>query len=345
MNVLFYSIKDFERSYLSMANTGGLSISMRREALSLQTASLAKGYDAISIFAGDDAFGPVLEQLFQNGVRYVAVRSAGYDNVSLETASALGIQVANVPAYSPYAIAEHAVALMLALNRKLIIADKTTHRHDFRVDELVGFDMHGKTVGIIGTGRIGMALASILHGFGCHLLAYDIKHEIEWFARYDMQYTNLYTLCQESDIVSLHVPLNEGTHHMVNKKLIGQMKPGVMIINTSRGACIDTNDVIEALDSGKIGYLGIDVYEEEKGKFFYDWEGHTLDDPLLEKLLALPQVIVTPHQAFATHEALTNIATTTIQNMICWVENRISPNELTVLRENESRPEKNLVNY
>jgi D-lactate dehydrogenase len=332
MKILFYSVKDFEEQYLHTANNGANEIDLTEKALNSDTVELAKGYEIISIFTGDDASAPVLEKLYSIGVKFIAVRAAGYDNVDISKANELGISVANVPEYSPYAIAEHALALMLALNRKLILANSQVHNHDFTVSKLIGFDMHGKTIGIIGTGKIGSTLIRILQGFGCRLLAYDIKENRELEMKYGVSYVPLHILCRESDIISIHACLNPVTKHMIHKDMIYQMKKGVMLINTSRGACVNTEDILHFLENGHIGYYGADVYEKEKGIFFYDWSGKKLDDTMLKRLLSLPNVLITPHQAFATTEALGNIANTTFYNIFGWVHDGKCDNELTDLQ-------------
>jgi len=330
MRVLFYSMKDFERPYLEEANIKEHDLVMINEPLTLDTAMLAKDCEAVCIFTSDDASAPVLSQLAQQGVRYLAVRAAGYDNVDLHAAAQLNIKVANVPAYSPYAIAEHAVSLMLALNRKTVVANKQVNQYNFTLHNLVGFDMHRKTAGIIGTGRTGEAIAAILHGFGCRLLAYDVKKNKDLAQRFGVQYTDLATLCQESDIITIHAGLNEDTRHLVNKDVISWMKKGVMLINVARGAVLNTADVADALEGGHIGYFGMDVYEHEKGVFFHDLRGKKMEDKLLCRLLRMPNVLITPHQAFATREALANIAETTFYNLHCWKKKLACKNELAV---------------
>lgn len=328
MKTLFYSTRDFEAPYLKKANKKGYDVTFREEELTLETVSLSKGYEAVSCFTSGDASAQVLEKLSQNGVQYIAIRAAGYDNIDLDRAKALGIKAANVPEYSPYAIAEHTVAMMLALNRKIVLAHEQVHRHDFTLAKLTGFDLHGKTAGVVGTGRIGSATARILHGFGCRVLAYDIEKNDELEEKGILKYTELEALCSESDIITLHVPLKPQTRYMVDKALIKQMKRGVMLINTSRGALVKTEDVIEALENSSVGYFGMDVYEHERGIFFRDLSGTDFKDPLLDKLLAMPNVLVTPHQAFNTKEALRGIAETTFYNLGCWVEGRESPHAL-----------------
>jgi D-lactate dehydrogenase len=330
MKILFYSAKDFERPYLETANTGKEDIVFIKEALSLQTADKAKGFDIISIFTGDDASAGVLEVLCKNGVKFIAIRGTGYDNLDLQKANELGIIAANVPGYSPYAIAEHAVALLLALNRKLIIGDKRVQKQNFTADNLVGFDLNGKTAGIIGVGRIGSVFAKIMYGFGCRLLGYDIREDKDLKEKYGLEYVDLPTLCREANIISIHTGLTPRTKYMMNKKLIGLMQRGVILINTGRGGCVNTADVIEGLENGHIGYYGADVYENEKGVFSYDFSGKEFKDEMLKKLLAMPNVLITPHRAFATEEALTNIAADTFYTIECWRKNQCSENEITM---------------
>jgi len=330
MKILFYSTKDFEQPYLETFNYGKEEILFIKEALGLQTADKAKGFDTVSIFTGDDASSAVLEVLHKNGVRFIAIRAAGYDNVDIKKATELGIVAANAPEYSPYAIAEHAIALILALNRKIITADKQVHQQNFTTSNLVGFDLNRKTVGIIGVGRIGGVLVKIMHGFGCRLLGYDIQENKELKEKYGLEYVDLPALCREANIISVHTCLTPGTRYMINRKLIGLMQRGVMLINTSRGGCVNTQDIIEGLENGHIGYYGADVYENERGVFFYDHSGEELNDPMLKKILAMPNVLITPHQAFATQEALSNIAITTFDNIECWKNNKRSKSELTM---------------
>ena len=329
MKIIIYSRKDFERNYLLKANRLNHELTCVDDALNLKTAALAKDHDAAVVFTGDDVSTTVIDKLHEAGVKYIAIRAVGYDNIDIKRANELGIKVANVPEYSPYAIAEHAVALMLALSRKLILANIQVHHHNFTVGNIVGFDLHKKTVGIIGTGRIGGVTAGILHGFGCRLLGYDIKENKDLSKKYGLQYVHLKTLCRESEIISIHTPLNTATKYLINKELIEEMKQGVMLINTARGAIMNTQHVIEALESGKLGYLGTDVYENEKGIFFYDYSKNRTQDKMLKKLLSFPNVIVTPHQAFATKEALSNIADTTFYNLDCWSQYKHTENELT----------------
>ncbi|MFD2915813.1 2-hydroxyacid dehydrogenase [Psychroserpens luteus] len=329
MKVLVYSAKDFEIPYLEEANNKKHKLDYIKDALSSNTAMKAVGYDAISMFSADEADFITIEKLKDFGVKYIALRSVGHDNVNLRSASRLNIRVANVPAYSPHAIAEHAVALLLAVNRKLIESNFRVSHYNFNLDNLVGFDLNKKTVGIIGTGKIGSVMSKIMNGFGCKLLGYDIVENTDLIDKYDMKYTTLVDLCNKADIISLHVPLNTETYQLINEDLIYEMKDDVILINTTRGSVINTEDVINGLKKGKIGALGIDVYENEKGVFFKDHSQHLIDDDLLLKLNAMPNVLITGHQAFLTEEALSNIAETTIYNLDCWDLKKETENELT----------------
>jgi D-lactate dehydrogenase len=329
MKVLVYSTKDFEIPYLEKANHKKHALTFTKEALSSKTAMKAVGYAAISIFSLDEACFLTIEKLHDFGVKYITLRSVGYDNVNLRAATRLKIKVANVPAYSPFSIAEHAVSLLLTLNRKLIEANQRVNHFNFNLDQLIGYDLNGKTVGIVGTGKIGSVMTKIMHGFGCKLIAHDIEESKELNKRYGITYMSLEKLCEQADIISLHVPLNTDTHHLIDEDLIELMKPGVVLINTSRGAVINTKHVIEGLKNGVIGALGIDVYENEKGIFFKDRSDNIPNDTMLMVLNALPNVLITGHQAFLTEEALTNIADTTIYNLDCWSDGKEAENELT----------------
>ncbi len=328
MKVAVYSAHSFEKEPLSVANAGKHELKFIETALSLHTVPLVQDCNGVSIFVNDDASAPVLEQLHDMGVKFLALRSAGFNHVDLEKAKALGMRAAYVPEYSPYAVAEHTVALMLALNRKLIRANSRVRDLNFSLGGLTGFDMNGKTVGIIGLGKIGEIVTKILHGFGCKLLGYDIKPRQELTDNYGMTFTDIDTICAESDIITLHAPLNDYTRYMINRQRIARMKPGVMLINTSRGALVDTKELIEGLKSGRIGYLGLDVYEEEKGLFFEDHSDEILQDDVIARLLTFPNVLITSHQAFLTHTALRNIADTTIENIDAWEQGKKGKNEL-----------------
>ena len=328
MKILFYSTKDFEQPYLEAANSRKEETTFIKEALSLQTADKAKGFDVISIFSEDDASTSVLEKLFKNGVKFIAIRAVIYANVNITKATELGIVIANVPEYSRYAIAEHAVALILALNKKIAAVGEEAQSQIFTTCNLVGFNLHGKTVGIIGVGKIGAVFAKIMHGFGCRLLGYDIKENKELQEKYGLEYVDLPVLCRESKIISIHTGIMPQINYLLNRKLIGLMQRGTMLINTSHGGCVNTADVIEGLENGQIGYYGADAYENERGVFFYDHSGKELKDDILKKLLIMPNVLITPIHAIATQEALTNIAAITYYNIDCWKNNQHSKNEL-----------------
>ena len=328
MKAIIYSTHKFEKDALIAANTGKHDLVFLDVALKLETVKLADGAEAISIFVNDDASQKVLEDLSEAGVKYIALRSAGYNHVNLDIAKALNIKVARVPAYSPYAVAEHAIALMLALNRKLIKANNRVHDLNFSLDGLTGFDMNGKTAGIIGTGQIGSVVAKILNGFGCKVYAVDKLENTELKEKHGVTYTDYDKLFKESDIITLHVPLTPETKYLINNDSINKMKQGVMLINTSRGALLNTKDAITGLKNGKIGYLGLDVYEEESGLFFEDHSEDILQDDTISRLLTFPNVLITSHQAFLTHTALKNIAETTRHNLDCFESTIPSENEL-----------------
>jgi D-lactate dehydrogenase len=328
MKTLIYSFRAFEQPYFEKAGRNNQQLVFSKKALSLDTASLSTGFEAVCLFANDDASAPVLELLHRGGVRFIALRSAGYNHVDLVRAKQLGIRVARVPAYSPFSVAEHAVALMLALNRKLIRSHNRIMDHNFSLDGLTGFDMNGKTAGIIGTGKIGSVMARILHGFGCRILAVDKVENEEIKQRYEVAYTDLESLCKASDIITLHLPLNEQTHYLINGPVIAQMKSGVMLINTARGGLVDTDEVIRALKNGRIGYFGMDVYEREHGLFFEDHSEAILEDDTIARLMTFQHVLITGHQGFLTTTALSNIAETTMYNLDCFEKGRISENEL-----------------
>lgn len=329
MKVAVYSTHRFERSYLTGANQGRHDLVMLEESLNEKTASLAQGCDAACIFVNDDASAPVLDILHRQGVRFLALRSAGYNHVDLEKATELGMRAANVPGYSPYAVAEYTVAMMLALNRKLISAHHRVMELNFSLDGLVGFDMHGKTVGIIGTGKIGALVARILHGFGCQILAYDQHENDSIIKSYQVKYVTLETLCRQADIITLHVPLLRETRQIINSSSINQMKPNVMLINTSRGGLVKTSDVVKALKAKRIGSFGMDVYEEEANLFFKDHSEDILQDDTIARLLTFRNVLITGHQAFLTHEALENISSVTFDNINAWQNSKPTNNELT----------------
>lgn len=330
MKITCFDAHAFEKEFLLKAAAGKHHIQFLKLQLTTETVDLAKGADALLLFVNDDGSAPILEKLHSFGIRYIALRSAGFNHIDLAKAKELGIRVANVPAYSPYAVAEHTVALMLALNRKLTKAHNRIRESNFSLTGLVGFDMNGKTAGIIGTGKIGSVVAKILNGFGCRLLGYDILPNMTLAERYGLRYVDLPTLYKESDIITLHTPLLPSTKYLINEETIKLMKEGVMLINTSRGGLVKTSAVLAGLKSGKIGYFGIDVYEEEKGIFFYDRSNQVLQDEILAQLMVFPNVLITSHQAFLTDTALRNIAETTFESINAWAEGKESPNELTM---------------
>ncbi|MCO6057171.1 2-hydroxyacid dehydrogenase [Pseudomonas sp. MOB-449] len=320
MRTILFSSQAYDReSFLGASPTFELHFQQAR--LTLDTTTLANGFDVVCAFINDDLSAPVLERLANGGTRLIALRSAGYNHVDLAAAKRLGLTVVRVPAYSPHAVAEHAVALILALNRRLHRAYNRTREGDFTLHGLSGFDLVGKTVGVVGTGQIGATFARIMAGFGCGLLAFDPQRNprVEVLGAV---YVELPELLANSDIISLHCPLNDSTRHLVNARSLERMKPGAMLINTGRGALVDTPALIDALKSGQLGYLGLDVYEEEANLFFEDRSDLPLQDDVLARLLTFPNVIVTAHQAFLTREALAAIARTTLDNISAWAAGR-----------------------
>ena len=321
MNVAIFSTKKYDREFLNAANASGHQLRFFEPHLNEETAGLATGFDAVCVFVNDQVNAAVIAKLHSLGIRLIALRCAGYNNVDLGAATKHCITVVRVPAYSPYAVAEHTVALMLALNRKAHRAYNRVREGNFALDGLVGFDMSGKTVGVIGTGQIGTVVAKILTGFGCPTLAFDpIPNPT--CRSLGVRYVELNELLAQSDVISLHCPLTAENKYIINDAAIAKMKTGVMLINTSRGALLDTVAIIDALKSGKIGYLGLDVYEEEEDIFFEDRSGLILSDDVFARLLTFPNVIITGHQAFLTREALLNIAATTIDNITRFENNQ-----------------------
>ncbi|MEG1041223.1 MAG: 2-hydroxyacid dehydrogenase [Pseudomonas sp.] len=318
MRVLFFSSQTYDQDSFNHAPaTHGLEMHFQPARLTEDTAALAGGHEVVCAFINDDLSAPVLERLAAGGTRLIALRSAGYNHVDLAAAKRLGLAVVRVPAYSPHAVAEHAVALILALNRRLHRAYNRTREGNFSLHGLTGFDLHGKTVGVVGTGQIGATFARIMAGFGCQLLAYDPYPNPELLAL-GARYLELPELLRQAQIISLHCPLTEHTRHLINAQSLAQLQPGAMLINTGRGALIDTPALIEALKDGQLGYLGLDVYEEEAQLFFEDRSDLPLQDDVLARLLTFPNVIVTAHQAFLTREALAAIAETTLDNITRW---------------------------
>ncbi|MBV6289422.1 2-hydroxyacid dehydrogenase [Pseudomonas aegrilactucae] len=318
MHALLFSSQPYDQDSFSTApGAAQLALHYQSARLSEDTAALAAGYEVVCAFINDDLGAPVLERLQAGGTRLIALRSAGYNHVDLAAARRLGLAVVRVPAYSPHAVAEHAVALILALNRRLHRAYNRTREGDFSLHGLTGFDLHGKTVGVVGTGQIGLAFARIMAGFGCQLLAYDPCPNPQVQAL-GARYLDLPDLLREAQIISLHCPLTAQTQHLINPQSLASLQPGAMLINTGRGALVNTPALIEALKSGQLGYLGLDVYEEEAQLFFEDRSDLPLQDDVLARLLTFPNVIVTAHQAFLTREALAAIAATTLENIARW---------------------------
>lgn len=316
MRIAMFSTKPYDATYFDRANREhgfGHELTYFEPRLLESTAPLAEGFPAVCAFVNDRLNATVLERLHAGGTRLIALRSAGFNHVDLEAADALGLTVARVPAYSPHAVAEHAVAMILTLNRKVHRAHNRVREGNFALEGLLGFDLNGKTVGVVGTGKIGRIFAALMRGFGCTVLAHDpFPHpEVEAFGRY----VPLETLLAESDVISLHCPLTPETHHLIDAAAVARFKPGAMLVNTSRGALVDTQAVIEGLKSGRIGYLGLDVYEEEENLFFEDLSDRVIQDDVFSRLLTFPNVLVTGHQAFFTAEAVTAIAETTLANV------------------------------
>lgn len=326
--IAFFDTKPYDHKSFNEMNRGfAFDISYLDARLSAQTCDLAKGFDGVCVFVNDDLNAEVINRLVENGVQVIGLRCAGYNNVDFKAAYGK-IHVVRVPAYSPYAVAEHAVAMMMTLNRKTHKAWMRTREGNFSINGLLGFDMFGKTAGIIGTGKIARCLIAILKGFGMQILAYDPRPDSFWAAATGIRYVELPELFAGSDIISLHCPLTPETTRMINGTAIAQMKPGVMIINTGRGKLIDTVALIEGLKSHRIGSAGLDVYEEESDYFFEDRSGELITDDVLARLLTFPNVLVTSHQAFFTGEALHNIAETTLNNFRDFFAGGGLPNEI-----------------
>ena len=331
MRTAVFSTQSYDRDYLDRANDEQHELVYFKTNLGPGTVGLTKGFAAVCVFVNDDLSAPVIECLAANGVRLVALRCAGFNNVDLKAAAEHGLTVVRVPAYSPEAIAEHALALILTLNRKTHKAYNRVREGNFSLERLVGFNLNGKTVGVIGTGRIGRAFCKLLQGFGCTVLAYD-KYPNDAVAQSGVKYVSLSSLYQRADIISLHCPLNEETHHLIDRTALDQMKDGVMLINTSRGGLVNTKHTIKALKHRKLGYLGLDVYEQEEDLFFQDHSEAVIPDDLIARLLSFPNVLVTAHQGFFTREALTQIAEVTVANISAFaagkaVENAVAYQE------------------
>lgn len=322
--IAFFSSKSYDETSFNKANENyNFDIRYYKGHLNMNNVLLTQDMDAACIFVNDIADSRVMDAMAKNGVKLLALRSAGFNHVDLQAAVRDDIKVVRVPAYSPYAVAEHAVALMLSLNRKIHRAYWRTRDGNFSLHGLTGFDMYGKTAGIIGTGKIAKVLIRILKGFGMNILAYDLYPDREFAASEEIAYTTLDDLYRYSDIISLHCPLTEETRYMIDEEAIGKMKDGVMIINTGRGQLIHTNALIEGLKEKQVSAAGLDVYEEEGDYFYEDKSDKIIDDDVLARLLSFPNVIVTSHQAFFTKEAMYNIAETTLENIEAFGDGRL----------------------
>lgn len=323
MKVAVFSTKPYDKASLDAANAVRHELVFFESRLTLQTAPLAANFEAVCVFVNDELDAPVLAALAKQGVRLIVLRCAGFNNVDVAAAAASGLKITRVPAYSPCAVAEHAVSLMLCLNRKLHRAYARVRDGNFALEGLLGFDFCGKTAGIIGTGKIGRLVCQIMQGLGCTVLAYDMIRDTACESR-GVRYTPLEELLSKADVISLHCPLTAKTRHLIHNDTIKLMKDNVMLINTSRGALIHTQHILDALKSGKIGYLGLDVYEQEEDLFFEDLSSQIIQDDLFERLLTLPNVMITGHQGFFTEEALRNIAMTTLENIDNFVQGQIT---------------------
>lgn len=323
--VAIFDAKPYERAAFEAREDPRVRLQFLEPKLSVTTTSLAEGHTVVCAFVNDDLSAPVLRRLSDAGVGLIALRCAGFNNVDVPEAKRLGLEVVRVPAYSPHAVAEHAIALVLALDRKVHRAHNRVREGNFQLAGLVGFDLHGKTAGVVGLGKIGRCFAQIAKGFGMRVLAYDAFPDERYASAAGIEIVDLDTLLEASEVVSLHAPLTADTHHLLNAKRIARMKPGALLVNTSRGGLIDTQALVDALKSGHIGAAGLDVYEEESEWFFEDRSSQVITDDLLARLLGLNNVLVTSHQGFLTHEALDNIAETTLDNIGEWLAGRRGP--------------------
>ncbi|MEM8906200.1 MAG: 2-hydroxyacid dehydrogenase [Bacteroidota bacterium] len=315
MKVAMFSTKPYDKEYFNQYNTNPqIELSFFKTALNERTVELSKGFETVCVFVNDDINEQTIQTMQRYGVQLIALRCAGFNNVDLPAAKKHNLKVTRVPAYSPESVAEHTMALILTLNRKTHKAYNRIREGNFSLNKLIGFNLHQKTVGVIGTGQIGIAFCKILHGFGCRIMAYDLN-ESQVLKALGVHYTTLDEVFKQADILSLHCPLLQQTKHMINKSSIALMKEGVMIINTSRGELIKTADIIEALVNRKIGYLGIDVYEQEENLFFEDLSESIIQDDFILRLNSFPNVLITSHQAYFTKEAMHQITLTTLKNI------------------------------
>lgn len=313
MRIAVFSTYQYDQTFLSAANTVH-ELSFFVIPLNEQTAELTKGFDAVCVFVNDRINAAVIDILKANGVKLIVLRCAGFNNVDIQAANAANIPVVRVPAYSPQAVAEHAMALILTLNRKTHKAYNRIREGNFSLERLIGFDLYNKQVAVIGTGKIGKAFCHIVKGFGCHVKAYDIYPDAS-LKELGVVYDTLENTLQGADIISLHCPLTDETRHIINQQTLEVVKQGAMLINTSRGGLVNTSDVIKALKSGKLGYLGLDVYEQEEKLFFHDHSEDIIQDDMITRLISFPNVLITAHQGFFTKEAMTEIAHTSFANI------------------------------
>jgi D-lactate dehydrogenase len=339
MKIAMFDVHRYDRESFEEANAGlNHTISFLEPRLTSETAALARDHQAACAFVNDKLDERALELLRDGGVRLIALRSAGYNHVDLAAAARLGLPLVRVPEYSPFAVAEHAVALVLALNRKIHRAYARVREWNFSLDGLVGFDLHGKTIGVVGTGRIGRATARIFSGFGCRVLTFDAQPDATLVSDLHVRYVDLAELYRESDVISLHVPLTPQTQHMIDATAIAAMKRGVVLVNTGRGALIDSRALVGALKTGHLGAAGLDVYEEEEGVFFQDLSNCVLQDDVLARLLTFPNVLVTAHQAFLTKEALSSIARVTLENVTAFERGEPLQNEVRIEQVHQAPP-------
>lgn len=340
IKIAFFDAKPYDIESFDKANEDfGFKITYFKSHLTLETAPLVTDFEAVCVFVNDVINKEVIDILDRNKVGLIAIRAAGYNNIDLK-ALFQRIHAVRVPAYSPHAVAEHAVALMLALNRKIHRAYYRTRDNNFTLNGLLGFDMCGKTAGIIGTGQIGKAAIGILKGFGMRVLAYDTFQDQAFREKAGFEYTDLDTLYKNSDVISLHCPLTKETYHLIHDATIAKMKKGVMIINTGRGMLIDSKALIGGLKTGQVGFAGLDVYEEESDYFFEDFSNKVITDDVLARLLSFNNVVVTSHQGFFTREALQNIAATTLENIRGYFKDGKLPNEICYKCSTTSCPRK-----
>lgn len=330
MKIAFFSSKSYDQKYFTGSNENrDHDLSFFEVSLKPSSAKLSSGFNAVCAFVNDRINEETMKILHEENIKLILLRCAGFNNVDLEAADKYGIRIMRVPAYSPHAVAEHAVALILSLNRKIHKAYNRVRDNNFSLERLSGFDLNNKIVGVIGTGNIGYEFSRIMQGFGCKVIASDVRKN-EKVEEMGVEYVELETLFRKSDIVSLHCPLTPDTHHIINKDSLQSMKKGAMLINTSRGKLINTPDVIQSLAARHLGYLGIDVYAEEEKIFFKDLSEKIIDDEMISRLLTFPNVLITAHQGFLTHEALVEIADTTLDNAEDFAAGRSSDNEVGI---------------